>query len=378
MRRLTVGAMLVLGACGSDTRGATNWEFHETQRADSAETRGTTAAGDSVGETRPPSSGGAPVLDPAVEEPPEEQERLPSPCSGPDRPTRCDEAPEGHRWSGAALIDTFVFRGTPENEECCFDYDGDGAPDNSLGENLAAFDFTTQLNEDLARRISVGDVAMVLELEGVAGMESEGATRLYWWKSAWAPEMIAIDQEANQVLVGTEWLDEGTQPRTYFPTASVADGHLRASGGTIVIPFPGLPIHRSPGSPSEDVVWVAARDARLDAEFDASAPHPTLRQGRLGAVIEVAEVWYAINEFAETRCACLGLEGPLLDKQTGFCAPADSASCDFACEQVVNSCALYSALDLFADQDLDGDGLYDAMTIGATFSAVPATIVGVE
>lgn len=294
---------------------------------------------------------------------PTDLEPVPSPCDQPDRPARCDQSPESFPWARAVVIDELVIAGTEDSPECCFDFTGDGVIDNSYGVNLAGFGFIEEINAELARAVAAGDPATILELDGLMD-PTAGDFRLNWWFGAFLgpPEFFA---DRNEVLVSLDNVDAGSQPFTTFARARIDGSRLIASDGIVQLPITYflLPIGPTP-----------IRRAHLEATLNG--PFPTM-EGVIGGVIYVTDIFATVNRFVERECDCLGLSRPMLDKQTGMCdAATNVTTCSRQCEEVAGACNLFGAFGLFADTDLDGDGLNDAITIGARFHALPAEIMG--
>ena len=299
-------------------------------------------------------------------------------CTDPQPPPRCAQDPSMFSWSGASVIDVMRYEGTETRPVCCFDFTGDNLIDNALGVNLANFGLLQDVNSDLRDKIDNGTWAMAIEFDGLTDVANTSGFRLYWWRAQWTPETTSLNPIANSVSVSATSIDAGVHALTQFGVTTLAAGDLIASDGVLSVPMRLF----------DADLWVPLRHARIHATIDAGrtnlpSPGVALDGGKLGGVIAMTDFYTAIND-TTGDCGCLGLGNtPLLDVRSGNCfAGGDAQACYDAgrdrCGAIAEACSLYSALSLFADVDLNNDGLNDAVSVGATFTASPATIVGVS
>lgn len=376
MRKFSMTIALLLAvsatvACGGDRAGSGNaWGFDETPSSSNPPNPDPMTDPTPVPDPGPdpvPDPGPDPAPDPGPDPDPDPgpgTEPSVEPCSLPDPPARCAANPDDDPWATAAILDELRIAGTEDSPQCCFDFTGDNVIDNSLGQNMAGFGFLTETNAALRDAMAVGEPAIILELDGL-GANRTGPFLLDYWLGAWAPSMTAIAPTDNDVLVSVGSIDAGAQPFTYFASAVLQGTHLTASGGTVELPITLL----------GPVIPLTFRNARIEADLEGTA-FPTMR-GKLGGAVLVDDIFGAVNHYVSQNCSCLALDGPLIGKGTGACAPeATPDACGAECREFAETCNLYGAIPLFADVDRDGDGLNDSMTIGMSFHAVPATIVG--
>ena len=246
-------------------------------------------------------------------------------------------------------------------------------PDNALGANLEAFAFLSELNLALANGISSGDITIILEHDGLNALS--GNFVLNWWPGAWGPGMTSLELQNNPVEIDESAIQAGTQPRFYLDPANITGSSMTAGPGVLLLEMEvlGVPIR------------VPVRRATMSATMIAASsgvplPGLDLVPGWLGGVVRVEDVYNAINAAAST-CTCLGLGGQDLVDLNGTCnANANGQNCTnqglTTCADIAGSCNVLVAVGLFADVDLDGDGLNDGVSVGAIWSALPAQIVG--
>lgn len=295
-------------------------------------------------------------------------------CEDDEPPLRCSADPATFDWRPAAIVDSMFLEGTEEEPICCVDFTGDGKIDNSLGHNFAgefglSFRGVNDINGDLQASISTGEQTIILEFDPLTSLEDE-SFQLNWWDGSWAPTMAMIDV-ANHVLVRAS---SAAWPRHYFPTASLSGERMEASDGQVSVELNFF------GTPLSVQLHQVHVTATLGDGSGVPAPGVELRDGRIGAIIPLAELYAEVNRTA-AACSCLGLEEPLLDELVACNPNADGQACAAAgednCTALVDGCNLYPALGLIADVDVDADGFNDAISVGFSFTAAPATIDGV-
>jgi hypothetical protein len=271
--------------------------------------------------------------------------------------------------------------GTETEPICCYDYTGDGEIDNSLGFNLAGFGFLADINSSISDSIAAGSLVLVLEHDGLDDLANDTDFVIDFYIADHDVADFAttgFQANANPVLLNPASFDMGSQPQAYLPMASATAGAVTAGPGAVKIEISLF------DSPLQLTISQARSDAQIDAANSAlDASGVALTSGQLGGVVKIRDIFVAVNEFAAGSCACLGLGAEqLVDPDSGTCsANANAQACADAgedtCDQVAGACSLFGAVGLFADVDLDGDGLNESVSIGAGYTAVGATINGV-
>jgi len=297
----------------------------------------------------------------------------PPKCSDPNPPARCGESPDGYAWGTASIINTFAI--AAGDEECCFDYNGDGVPDNALGGILEAFGLP-DINASIQDGIDSGSIALLLEHSGLTALTGGNFT-INFWLGIW-DGITELAQTGNTIAIDPVSIDAGTQPQAYVPGATLtAAGAVTAGPGTILLTLELL------GTPLSLRISGARVTASVDAANSSLDNGVSLNNGKLGGYVKVADVMDAINLYAST-CDCLGLNGGNLVNYnpatvTATCATVtDTCAEGDTCSTIATQCpTLAGVIGFIADVDADGDGTEDALSIGATFTAAGATITGV-
>lgn len=304
-------------------------------------------------------------------------------CGDADEPPRCQDDPADFMWGSASVMNDFYIEGTDQEPICCFDYaewetQPDAEVDNSLGTNLAGFGFLTDINDSVLTSIEGGTLVLILEHDGLEDlMNQDDFTVNFWIGQHDVDPFEDFAATANPVLIDPQSFDDGAQPQAYLPDASVEGGAVAAGPGSVKIE---IELFDSP-------LQLVISEARIEADVDAANSDladnsgVSLESGKLGGFVQVRDIFVAVNEFASASCDCLGLDGAdLVDVETGQCADVDATTCvddQATCGDVADACQLFQAVGIFADIDVDGDTMGDAVSIGATFTAAGAEITGV-
>lgn len=358
-------AGLVFVGCGDDDKpsGTNNPDVNNTNN-------NTTDPNNTNNETTPNNTNNNTTVEPNNTTGPEPVPAPPK-CGDEDEPARCQESADGFEWETASIINTFAI---VEDLSCCFDYTGDGAPDNVLGELLGSLG---DVNASIQEGIDSGSIALVLEHSGLSSLES-GDFVINFWLGEWDGIEALAETGGNTVLIDPVSIDQGAQPQAYVPGATLADGTVTAGPGTIAITIDLL------GTP----LSVQISGARIEADAGTNSDLETgvqLDNGIIGGYVTGEDLSDAVNAYIKGSCECLGLGQTDLIEWDRATASADCA----AIPEEGNTCeegdtcgtigSLCSSLFVLAapDVDTDGDGLADALSIGAEFTAVGAQITGV-
>jgi hypothetical protein len=209
----------------------------------------------------------------------------------------------------------------------------------------------------------------------------------------------AACQHGNPLTIDPSSVDSGTFPHARVQNAVIDGDSLTAGPGTVRLDIEVLE------TPLSLTISQAKITADVDSSMSSIEDGVWMTNGRLGGVVRLDDVLHALNGFAETSCGCLELEGdPLVtyDPDNVGCyrddvdldgtyegkdcqcnvVTADANACEAAgestCATIASNCGLvYGALPSVADVDTDGDGINDAISIGATFETVGANITGI-
>lgn len=323
-------------------------------------------------------------------------------CSDTPKPERCNEDPATFdKWQPASVISTFVLK----DATCCFDYDGNGVPDNGLGQILADLGPTLGLdvNATIATSIADGTIAIVLEHDGLTSTAAgtKFAMNFLLADPSDAANPAPVAAGANKYLINPASFDAGVWPQARTENAEIQAGDKLVAGpGRIVLRLELLGI-------TLDLIISKARiEGVLDlANTDLMTKGVAIKPGgKLGGVIRLADLFGAVNTFAETKCGCLGYtagatRGPLVqfdpaDPAMAMCdAGYTVGTCDEndevqdICRTLVDqACGYFATISLAADVRADGTSCLvganpppcDAVSIGAEIGAYGAIIEGVS
>ena len=370
-------AALALAACGDDPVESNNNNV-STNNSTTGANNATTGTNNSTTGANNATTGGNNATtggnNTSTGEPP-----APPGCGDVPPPERCTGDPTSFEWSTASVINSFAIEGESDDPVCCFDYNGDGEMDNALGTLLAGAGFKADINDSIADGVGDGSITILLEHDGLDEL-ADGSFNINFWLGQWGNDMngdpiTALDPAgSNPILIDPESVEAGTQPLAYIPDAELAGGSVVAGPGVFQLALELL------GTPLVLRVSAARVEADVDLANSSIDGGVALTNAQLGGYVKTEDIVSAINLFAST-CTCLGIgQDPLLS-DTGCNPNADAMACETAgedtCSQIAGNCAILSALPALADIDADGDGEFDAVSIGATFTAAGASIEGV-
>lgn len=320
-----------------------------------------------------------------------------------DSRTPCGEGMACNAATGScvAVIDTFVpsedaslvsglaIGGAGEEEDCCFDFDGDDEIDNALGGLLnqigGLLGADADINALVQEQIDEGTVLLTLEYNGLDETDSAAdATGISI--NAYLGE-LREDSPIADVLAGTGTVnvnDDSFLPGTFnplinFADASISSGMLNAGPSLFILAI------------NIDVISLSLTisGATIEAPVEVGANGKGLQnvdseRGKLGGYVQMEDVVGALNAFADSSCGCLNSDKPLAEivsEGKGKCnkAPADGITCDEndstegICVQLNDFC---SAAFIFLKPDIDGDnnGVVDSLSLGAWIEMVSVSI----
>ncbi len=288
-----------------------------------------------------------------------------------------------------ASLSEGTIEGAPA-DHCCFDFDGDSAPDNRMGEIVKLVDAlpqtNTTINQVLTDNLADGTLTVLIELVGADSLSaaSDATLNVFYGTDTDADHVGNLAGQGTFTADLTSFLPDSATPATTFSGVIVTNGNLYAGPSVFHM---ALPI--APGL----VIEAGVERARIEG-LVAEGPSGgiTLNGATLGAklggVIPQADLFGAFNDFASSRCGCLTLGGAdaLLTNTGGVWACAatiDSSECDDEvdierqCKIVAQVCDVALSF-VTPDIDTDNQGGPDAFSVGVWIDAVGASIVGVE
>lgn len=295
----------------------------------------------------------------------------------------------------ASYVHGIAVGGVGGEEDCCFDFHGDGPIDNALGEllgGIAQLVGAGELNQLLADEIAAGTVVILLEWEGLESAAADIAVGISGYYGVTVDALgnpiasLSASDYANNVagqgrfeVFDASFKSGVGVPLIHLPGGTIEDGLLTAGPGVFELSLPIL----------GKVIEAHVGGARLEAEV---AMHPNGKglmfvDGKLGGYVSMADLFAALNTFVVDECPCLNLTGPLVfytdDTEPPTCDPVPDAACnpdDYyqgPCHTLGQVCSV--ALPLIqADVDTDGNEHQDALSIGVWLDATAAELVGID
>ena len=237
-------------------------------------------------------------------------------------------------WGPLAVVDTLAVPAEAAAiAASCFDLTGDGVPDNGLAS------FATLLNATLASGLAGGRFAPAFEFGG--GGDLKDVAKFPLAVLGGRPDPL----DAHGYLVDPAAYDPATcAPRLYDdPAAALAAGVLSSAHGPwqLQLPWQGLLLR-----------W-NVRQARVRGTVTASAPGAWIADGVLGGVVTYDDLLAGLADL-EAQCT----------------VASPSPFCQFLpqLKQVLPS--------IPRDVDTDGDGVPDAVSACARFTARPGAATG--
>jgi hypothetical protein len=236
----------------------------------------------------------------------------------------------------------------------------------------------------LEQAVQEGRVALLLDHRAFDGTQDPDGFALSWLNGQFAAttDFVTAASGAGVFTVDRESFVPGSgQPRLIMNPADVRDG--ATSGGPITLELQ-IPIGVA-------LVPVTVHDARIEGRMRKGSDGVGYSEGKLSGFASTAEIFRAVNEVVAANCDCLGLDRDLYGMSTtgnwsGACTPMAHITCDQPDEEVCRVLGGANVIDggycgvlpqivqNTADIDSDGDGEWDALSLGLRWSAVPASI----
>ncbi len=288
-------------------------------------------------------------------------------------------------WQGtgvASWLSSLTVAAPSPAPACCFDYTGDGVPDNRLGEVISNLASLTGHVPDLAlyELVLTGDLTRLLTYDGLdslAGDTVVGVTMHDGYSAA----------DHDMRLGGEAWFSALTSVAKTSPAlfsgAVDADG-LEAGPAALTLPAVDLALGTTVLAP---IAQARLAGAISLGDNDAGL---TITDGRIGGVVSVTWLLDRLNDVLG-GCDCLALTpgavlfelagqdlvvctpefllapGTCLEASHGpVCASLDTDKDEWCTALTVTS----------PDVDTDGSGVPDAYSIGYRFEAVSANVAG--
>ncbi|MBH23454.1 MAG: hypothetical protein CMH57_03110 [Myxococcales bacterium] len=321
-------------------------------------------------------------------------------CNGAETPASCSEdcgepaaecETDDDCWGDAmcmdgdcmvASADDYPYEGTPASfinsialetdGSVGADLDGDGSPDNALGNllnQLGSLLGDVDINAELAGAIADGDLALGMAWPDLDVASISDASDL----TIHVFSMSATEADGVYTADLASFMDGTGNPQIEFNGAEISGGALSAGPAqfAFALNLADIPIE------------LLVDSAQIMADASADGSGVALANGELSGAVPLSAIIDALNGYlASDSCACLELDGDLI---TGSGAsfsctgtPAGSCSGDAEiCSTIANACRLaVPIVSGQADIDLSGDGTADSISVFIRLEAQGATLSG--
>jgi hypothetical protein len=314
-------------------------------------------------------------------------------CTFPaDDDANCDPEDYGD-FGPASFLNEFAIQ---KSGDCCANFDNDTGDDSGLGDLIGFLEDMDLLGvsdfnaEVIAPQIKNGTIVFMFEYA-------------YWSNAVQDPalEMNLIfgqDTDADfapnlagtgDFLINPESLDTNGEPKSDFPAARVTNSRLSVSGGSAPML---LPVGADLVETRVDGLQIEADVISGPADLHAGG-RVELINGEIAGYVTLEEMFSSLNTVA-ANCACLST-APLYvesgqDSWSCRATQADKTACASSssmCQvlatpntppDALQNCSIIkTVVQSNADVNLDDDNAKEALSLGATFEAVGASIVGV-
>ena len=278
-----------------------------------------------------------------------------------------------------------------EEQPCCYDMGGvDNEIDNKLGGLLNALEglIDFDANVMIADQIAAGAIVILFEFrefdDGASNDPSIIMPFFYGSIDGCTDYNCSVQSDAAAGN-GTFTVSESSflfdpngctgTPLIRFDYAYVDNNHLVAGPSVFELSLPIL----------DFLLDVEIHNARVEAVLSYSSRGITMTDGKLGGAIPVESIIGGFNQYASSECSCLEVTNgrDLVTYEitrNGLVAE---------CSHVTNHCGMENDIcDMFgsmcgllitliadqADIDIDGDGVYESLSVGITFEGVSAQV----
>lgn len=296
-------------------------------------------------------------------------------------PPEDSDCPDGDHGPGS-FFNEFEIQ---ESGDCCKDFDGDGSPDSAVGDLAATIEsfMGVDFNDEIDQQIQDGDLIYLLEYADWRNPNDDSALDVWLYFGEDTDNDFQPNLNGNgDFYITPESLDDNGDPRSDFPSASITAGLFYVNDGQAPLMLPA----------GTDLTEVQVEGIELEAMVE---PDPDLEaggrvgltDGELAAEVLLDDLFGAINDVAE-ECSCISqsTHPVFTEESTGWTCNSTQQDAN-QCSGTGNPCEFFSdpfqcdlaagTIESEADIDTDGDGVDDALSMGATFEAVGAEIVGV-
>jgi hypothetical protein len=294
-------------------------------------------------------------------------------------------------WGPATFLSDFNIA---DNGDCCRDFpngDDNSNPDSAMGALVNTLEFALQVNdfnEDIiAPQIESGDIVYLFEYAYWSDAVTDPAVEFNLVFGEDTDSDFAPNFAGNgDFYVDPASLDNG-EPKSTFQTAAVTNAKFKVTGGTAPLVLPV----------GTDLVETLVEDIQIEADVESGTANldaggrVALTNGKLSGYITLNSMFASLNTVAD-NCGCIAAPDLYVDSGNGNwtcqATSADKAACADtttmcetlstpASEGAINCEVIGGLVTDQADIDTDGDTTADALSLGATFTGVGASLKGV-
>jgi hypothetical protein len=245
-------------------------------------------------------------------------------CDDTPQPADCAADPATKSdWAPSSVADSLT---VIQDTSCCYDYDGDGLNDNSLGSILSLLG-ADDVQGGIDDAIGDGDIALVMAHIGLDAADNDDEFTIGFllgepiegWVDNNTDDAYEFQPDpagGNAYLVAPESFDQGAYPQA-VALAELTNGEVAAGPGRVTLQLELFGITLSLG----------VSQVRITADVGAASnltdgTGVQLEDGTLGGIVKITEVYDAVNDFAANNCGCL----PYNNDYSGDLIPYDPAN----------------------------------------------------
>lgn len=284
----------------------------------------------------------------------------------------------------------------PTPEVCCFDYTGDGVPDNAFGVLAATLaNLGINANEEMAKAIEAGAVTKLLFWKNLPSLGGTGPFELEFGNGSWSgnddyPTRVAGEGEFVYDSDGLEGHPPNIQDCVVDETAN-----FQCTGDTLSLP---LTLGGAEGGLSE----VDLSNIMIEGQYVADAPGcaglcsvnetaveaPVVHGGvKIGGLMQL-DAYFNTLEQSFQSCVCFGDGNVQLfeygegESEYTFTCTAEGEQAASECQACIDRnmnlvCSLSGPLIIgAADIDTNSNGVVDSFSVGVRMGVSGANIVG--
>jgi hypothetical protein len=284
-------------------------------------------------------------------------------------------------------------------EECCFDYTGDGTPDDGWGNLLALTASMGTADPQGAMDLAVqeGRLVKLVDWRALPAGLADGEVQLSVFDGRWEAGLTYPDMQPGTGSAYLELASFGSHGALdQFNTATLAGGVVTGTGSSIRMdidsgnglqmdldlqdPRVELPLAGSPGP--------CAGVCTVDETRPGSVPE-LVGGGRVGGLILVEQYMSELDAAFRT-CGCAGIDpgqpvftwapDPGLGRYDISCTDntGTPGSCSNFCTSLTQLCMYFGLLAVTADVDTLGDGVKDAWSVGLRVGLSGVEVAGLS